>query len=208
MKRQTIIWTLALSLITATAALAGEQKWAIQADYAESCSCNPACPCVLGSAPTFDHCEGIGFAEIKEGHYGDVRLDGISVVTTFRMGEWIKYYVSEDATNEQVKAAQQLIATAFEVPADWKVLSTEKVPVSVERTTNTIQFSVPASKVEIEMMKGLDGKSIQIQNLPADVLRDYTQYKSIAISHQSKEQEFSYSGTNGFTSKVDIASKE
>ena len=47
--------------------------------------------------------------EIKEGHYGDVRLDGISVVTTFRFGEWVKLYVSENATDEQAKAAAQLM---------------------------------------------------------------------------------------------------
>ena len=89
-----------------------------------------------------------------------------------------------------------------------KVLSTEKVPISIERSETKVKFSVPASTVEIEIMKGRDGKPIQIRNLPAARLVDYTQYKSITNSHKSKDKEFSYAGTNGLTSKVDTSSKK
>jgi hypothetical protein len=182
------------------------QEWAINGTYAESCSCNPTCPCHFGSAPSLGHCQGIGLLEIKKGHYGDVKLDGISIVSTLDMGKWVKYYVNDGASDEQAAAAAPIIAAMMGgLPPDMKVLSTEIGPISVERTSTRIKFSVPDSKVEIELMKGLDGKPIKIENLPPAHLKDFTQYKSIILSHEG-EQKFSYSGTNGLTSKVVMSS--
>ena len=207
MKNQITIYMLILGLIAAMVPFATAQQWAIRADYAESCSCKLTCPCHFASSPTLGHCEVNGLLEIRDGHYGDVSLNAISVVFAARPGEWAKYYISEDATDEQVKAVEPLMAELFKFFADTKVLSTEKVPVSVERTATRVKFSVPASTVEIEMMKGRDGKPIKIENLPAPYLVDYTQYKSITNSHDSKDKKFSYSGTNGLISKVNITSK-
>jgi hypothetical protein len=137
------------------------------------------------------------------------------VVQSYRFGEWIKYSVSKDATDEQVKAVLELMAAiGFRIPGT-KVLSTEKVPISIERTVDKIKFSVPSSTVEIEIMKGLNGKPIKIQNLPIQGLPfpfpqiiDYTQYKSITLSHNSKDKKFSYSGTSSLTAKIEATSKK
>jgi hypothetical protein len=210
MKKQIIIGVMALTLMAAMSASAGSEEWAIKADFTDSCSCKPACPCVFGSPPTLGHCDDAGLVEIKQGHYGDVRLDGISLVFTSRMGEWVKFSVSRDATDEQVKAAVKLMAA---IGFGGKVLSAEKVPISIERTADKIKFSVPSTTVEIEMMKGLNGKPIKTQNLPAQGvplprLIDFTQYKSITLSHDSEDKKYSYSGTNGFTAKIDTTSKK
>jgi hypothetical protein len=213
MKKQIIIGVMALALMAAMSASAGSEEWAIKADYTGSCSCNPACPCLFGSPPTLGHCDDVGLFEIKQGHYGDVSLDGISLVLTSRFGQWVKVSVSKDATDEQVKAAVKLITAVGFRPASAKVLSTEKVTISIERTADKIKFSVPSTTVEIEMMRGLNGKPIKIQNLPAPNLPfpriiDHTQYKSITLSHDSEDKKYSYSGTNGFTAKIDATSKK
>lgn len=208
MKKQIIIGVLILGFITAMTASVKAQQWSIKGDYAESCNCNAPCPCHFGSPSSHGVCEGSGLLEIKEGFYGDVNLDGISVVTTLHVGEWIKYYVSENATDEQVKTIGPLIQALIGYPAEWKVLSIDKVPISVERTATKVKFSVPTSTVEIEIMKGQNGEPIRIQNLPAGYLSDLTQYKSITNSHNSEDKKFSYSGTNGLTSKVNTGSKK
>jgi hypothetical protein len=212
MKNQIIIWMLVFCIMGIMTASVAAQDWAIKADYTESCSCNPTCPCAFGSPSTLGYCEGNNLIEIKEGHYGDVRLDGISVVTAFSLGKWIKPYVSENATDEQAKAAVELLKLepTFGIlfSGDTKTLSQEKVPVSIEKTSTNVKFSVPASKVEIEMMKGRDGKPIKIQNLPVPFLNDHTQYKSVTLSHNSEDKEFKHSGTNGFTSKIEATSKK
>ncbi len=208
MKKQLIVLMLASFITVAMTASVVAQDWAIKGDYTDSCSCNIACPCFFGSPPTKAFCEGSGLFEIKKGRYGDVSLDGVSFVWTFRMGNWIKYYVNEDVSDEQAKAVEPIMAALFDLPEDWKVLSSEKAPVSIERTATKVKFSVPASEVEIEMMEGRGGNPIKIENLPAPFLMDYTQFKSVNNSHKSKDKEFSYSGTNGFTSKVDASSKK
>ncbi|MFQ6104749.1 MAG: DUF1326 domain-containing protein [Candidatus Glassbacteria bacterium] len=210
MLKQTVVFMIALSLFAIATTTAGASDWAVKADMAESCSCNPACPCTFGSPPTLGHCDAVQLYEIKSGHYGDVSLDGISMVVTTRFMEWIKFSVSEDATDEQVKAAEQLVSALYGFPASVKVLSSERAPVSVERTETTVKFSIPTSTVEIEMMKGADGKPIKIQNLPAQgapgpKVIDHTQYKSITLDHQSEDKKFRYSHTNGFTGRLEAS---
>ncbi len=211
MKKQMIVLMLASFITVAMTASVVAQDWAIKADYTESCSCNPACPCLFGSPSTLGYCEGNSLIEIKEGHYGDVSLDGISVVTALSLGKWVKLYVSENATDKQAKAAVELIKLdqtfGLLFSGDTKILSQEKVPVAIEKTSTNIKFSVPASMVEIEMMKGRDGKPIKIQNLPVPYMNDHTQYKSITVSHKSEDKEFKHSGTNGLTAKIETAGK-
>ena len=188
------------------------QNWAIEADYTESCSCNPACPCLLGSPPTHDYCEGNNLIEIKKGHYEGVSLNGISVVTAFSLGKWLKLYISEKATDEQTKALLELLKLeqTFGLLYSGKseILSQEKAPISIEKTSTKVKFSVPASMVEIEMMKGWGGKPVKIQNLSLPFMEDHTQYKSISVSHKSEDKEFEHSGTNGLTASINASSKK
>lgn len=212
MHNQIIKWLLAMVLVVAMIASTQAQEWAIKANYTESCCCNPTCPCAFGSPPTLGHCDVVTLFEIEKGHYGNTNLDGVSIVMTSRFLEWIKYSVNDDATDEQAEAASKLITAVFGM-ADVKVLSSDKVPISIERTADKVKFSVPSSTVEIEMMKGWGGKPIKIQNIPVQkfswpLFEDYTQYKSIALSHQSEDKKFSYTGTNGFTAKIDATSKK
>jgi hypothetical protein len=176
--------------------------WTIKANIAESCSCDPACPCMFGSPMTNETCEGSRLYEIDKAHLGAVNLDGLKVIVTFRVGKWVKYYVSDGASDEQLKAVQSLIATVSPV-FNVDVLSAEKAPISVQRTDKRVTFAGPSSKVEIELMEGLGGKPIKMENLPYHDLADYVQYKSVENSHKSAEANFKYSGTNGFTSTVD-----
>jgi hypothetical protein len=123
------------------------------------------------------------------------------------LGEWVKYYVSDEATIRQVEATENLLNTAFSELTEWGAPpSTERVPIKIERTASTFKFSAPNSKVEIKMMEGRNGKPIKIKNLPGII--DYTQYKSVENSHHSKDEKFSYSGTNGLTAKIEGSSKE
>jgi hypothetical protein len=184
------------------------QEWSIKADYTESCCCAITCPCVFGSPSTRDYCDWNGLIEIKKGRYGDVNLDGITVVTTARMGEWIKYSVSQNTSEEQMKAAVKLVEAAWDTSPKVKVLGVRKVPISVKRTDSRIKFSTPTSQVEIEIVKGHDGKPTKILNLPKAQHQNMTQYKAIVNKFKDAKRGFDYSGTNGFTSKLDSRGKK
>ncbi len=141
-----------------------------------------------------------------------MHLDGISVVTAFSLGKWLKIYINENATDEQAKALLELLKLkpTFGLLYSGKseILSQEKAPISIEKTSTKVKFSVPASMVEIEMMKGQGGKPIKIQNLSLPFMDDHTQYKSILVSHKSEDKEFKHSGTNGLTASINASSKK
>ena len=203
--KNTLVGFLALSLLVPAMSAAQSQLWAIKGNFVESCSCQPVCPCNFGLELMHTHCDANALVEIANGHYRGVQLDGISVVFAFRLGAWAKYYVSENASDEQVKAAVDLLES-FKMAEGAKVLSTQKAKITVERTPTTVKFFVPESAVEIELVKGQDGKPIKIENLPSPFLIDYTQYKSIVTRHKSKDKNFRYSGTNGLVSRVEASS--
>ena len=52
-------------------------RWRIAGDEVVSCNCAWGCPCQLNALPTNRRCEGVTAFETHEGHFGDVRLDGV-----------------------------------------------------------------------------------------------------------------------------------
>src|SRR5262245_31818979 len=54
--------------------------WRLTADYLENCNCDLLCPCLFGVEPTQGDCNVPIAYHIREGHYGDVRLDNLNVV--------------------------------------------------------------------------------------------------------------------------------
>ncbi len=211
MLKKSTITLLIILLFVVLAISPVAEDWAIKADYTESCSCGVPCPCTFGSAPTRGHCHGNGLIEIESGNFGDVKLDGVSFVMAFSLGQWVKFYINEEASDEQFIAMEKLFNEDKMFGAymsdGTKILAREKVPVTVERNGTLIKYMVPASTVEIDVVTGLNGNPIKIKNLPMLVLNDHTQYKSIVLSHKAGEEEFSYEATNGLTSKI-IASSD
>ena len=59
--------------------------WHIVGDWFDNCSCAVACPCTFAQAPDNGFCESVLFWHVREGHYGDVKLDNLSFV---RVGRW------------------------------------------------------------------------------------------------------------------------
>jgi len=188
--------------------LSKNAAWSIRANYTDTCNCQPTCPCLFGSGPTMGHCEGITLIEIERGHYEDVRLDGVKVLAVYRGGDWIKFYVTDAADEAQTEAAVKLLPTFEDFFAIENVLEVKNVPISVERSAERMTISTPNTTAEIEVMKGKNGKPIKIENLPspdfpAPPLLDHTQYRSVVLKHEAEDKQFEYSGTNGFTARIE-----
>ena len=192
-------------------ALPQDAAWSIKADYTDSCSCAPSCPCLFGSAPTRGHCDGVTLIEIESGHYGDVRLDGVKVLAVYRGGDWIKFYVTDEADKAQTEAAVKLLPTFEEFFAIENVVEVKNVPIAVEYLDDTMKISTPNTIAHIQIMKGKNGDPIRIANLPfpgfpGPPFLDHMQYTTVQLKHESAEQNFEHSGTNGFTARIDVAS--
>jgi hypothetical protein len=185
---------------------AAEPNWHITATVAESCSCTVSCPCNFGGNPNRTPCEGNRLIAIKSGHFEDVDLAGVSFLVTFEMRSWSKIYVSDKVTDRQKAAVESLLPIAF-AGFQRGMLSFTKAPITMEITEKRVTFSGPESSVDMEVMRGFDGKPVKILNLPNPAYQDYTQYKSVSHAHKSDKATWSHSGTNGFTSTMDVGNK-
>jgi hypothetical protein len=185
---------------------AAEPNWHITATVAESCSCAISCPCNFGGSPNRTPCEGNRLIAIKSGHYEDVNLAGVTFLITFEMRNWSKIYVNDKVSDKQKAAVDALLPIAF-AGFQRGMLSFTKAPITMDITEKRVKFSGPESSVEMEVMQGYEGKPVKILNLPNVAYQDYTQFKSISHTHKSEKATWSHSGTNGFTSTMDVGSK-
>ena len=92
-------------------------KWKMRVYFLDACNCDWGCPCQFNAKPTHGNCEGVSAFRILEGHYGDVRLDGIDVVW---FGGWPGpiheghgkgvYYVDHHADKKQIEALSEIVS--------------------------------------------------------------------------------------------------
>src|ERR1041385_817072 len=197
---RTLLFAAALLVLAITApSRAAAPSWHVTATVAESCSCTVSCSCNFGGSPNRSPCEGNRLIAITSGHYEDVDLAGVAFLVTFTMRDWSKIYVSDTVSARQMAAVEALLPIAF-AGFHRGMLSFTRAPITMEITEKRVTFSGPESSVEMEAMKGFDGKNVKIMNLPNAAYQDYTQFKSIAHTHTSTDHSWKHSGTNGFTS--------
>src|SRR5262245_55070177 len=55
-------------------------RWHASGDWFDVCNCNIPCPCEFAQLPSTGDCDGILAWHIRSGAYGDVKLDGLTVV--------------------------------------------------------------------------------------------------------------------------------
>jgi hypothetical protein len=91
--------------------------WHVAGDWFDVCKCSIPCPCTFAQAPSSGDCDGVLAYHIRQGHYGDVGLDGLNLlgVGHFVGNIWsgetkatMGFFIDERATEPQ-RAALQLI---------------------------------------------------------------------------------------------------
>ncbi len=60
-----------------------DTKWAIRALEFTNCNCTYGCPCQFNGLPSHGFCKAVTGFEIKTGHHGDTKLDGLKVAAIF-----------------------------------------------------------------------------------------------------------------------------
>ena len=195
---------LSLALVVPSSAQVG--GWQLSATVAESCSCTVSCPCNFGGDPSRMPCEGNRFITIDSGRYQDVDLAGVQLLVTFNMRNWSKIYVSDKVSERQMKAVEAMLPLAF-AGFHKGMLSFTQAPIRMDATETRVRFSGPESSVDMEVVKGFNGQTIKVHNLPSAVFQEYTQFRSVSHTHSTASHSWSHKGTNGFTSKWNAAGK-
>jgi hypothetical protein len=57
-------------------------EWRVKATELVNCNCAYGCPCQFNALPTHGFCEAAFAWQVEEGHFGDVRLDGLRMALT------------------------------------------------------------------------------------------------------------------------------
>lgn len=90
--------------------------WEIRTIELTNCNCAYGCPCQFNAPPTHGHCDAVVCNEITEGHYGNVKLDGVRFGGIFRWPKAIhdgngqvQPFVDERATAEQRDAILKIM---------------------------------------------------------------------------------------------------
>jgi len=96
--------------------MADVPKWKLDGDWFDVCKCNIPCPCEFAQTPTFGDCDGILVWHVRKGTYGDVALDGLSVLALgyFKGNIWagakatMGIFIDERANTQQREALQTI----------------------------------------------------------------------------------------------------
>jgi hypothetical protein len=60
-----------------------DDTWSIQGPHFMNCNCEYGCPCQFWGRPTDGTCRAVLAWRIDEGHFGEVRLDGLFAINTY-----------------------------------------------------------------------------------------------------------------------------
>lgn len=94
-------------------------QWWMRGDWFDVCSCDIACPCEFAQPPTNNRCEGVLAYHVREGVYGDIRLDGLNVlgVSYFEGNIWagqakisLGWFIDARADEPQRQALQTVFS--------------------------------------------------------------------------------------------------
>jgi len=142
--------------------------------------------------------------QIREGDFEGASLAGINFLVTFYMGQWTRIYIDDTLSAEQQDTLDRFLPVGF-AGFDRLARVKERVPLTIVSGDESLSFSVPASRVEMTLLKGMDGGPIRITGLPSNAYYDYVQYESVVHEHTGPDATWSYAGTNGFRSVMRAA---
>jgi hypothetical protein len=131
--------------------------WEFKAREFVHCNCAYGCPCQFNAPPTHGHCQAVAGFDIVEGHFGNVRLDGLRAVGIMRWPGPIHHgrgealmIIDERADEVQRKALLAILSGEETEPGKtiWNVFAA-----TFERIHEP-QFRPIAVEVDVERRRG------------------------------------------------------
>lgn len=154
----------------------------VKAKSVEACSCRHGCNCQFGGTPNEGKCEFVIGYEVKDGHFGDVDLDGVRAVVAAKYPNAIHeghgdvvLFIDDRASDEQVNA----LAT---------ILSGQMGGMPWEALAGTIEHFEGPVRAPIEL--DIDGQDARLR-IPGVVELQTTPLRD-AVSGEPKEVHINY----------------
>jgi hypothetical protein len=108
------------------------KDWVIQGEELANCNCDYGCPCQFSRAPSDGTCEAAVVFDIRKGHHGDVKLDGLRAGATYKWpgpiheGNGEMQLIIDQRADDKQRAALEAIMTGEdteEMATMWFVFS-------------------------------------------------------------------------------------
>lgn len=166
----------------------GIENWTLRGDWFDACKCSIPCPCSFAQPPTHGDCDGVLLWHIREGCYGETRLDGLNVAMlgSFVGNIWGEHrdayaaiFLDERADEEQRGALQMIFGgraggwpATFGALLGARIRGMEFAPIQVSIAEDLATWSVEIpgkAAASVEALSGPttpEGTRVQSHNLP------------------------------------------
>jgi hypothetical protein len=197
-------------------------KWHLKIDYLETCNCDFGCPCNFSGFPTYGFCRALVLFHIREGNYGDKKLDNLDVIYAASWPKAIhegngtmQLFISKEASAEQREALVNIFSgkakgegpfTLFASTLKY-ILEPQFVEIKTKIDGKKSSFSVPGIiDVNLESFKnpvtGVE-QDVKIQLPNGFIWRLAEAAKTSVMKILTKNLNFDDSGQNALVSVVE-----
>jgi hypothetical protein len=197
-------------------------KWHLKIDYVETCNCDFGCPCNFSGFPTYGFCRALVLFHIREGNYGDKKLDNLDVIYAASWPKAIhegngtmQLFISKEASAEQREALINIFSgkakgegpfTLFASTLKY-ILEPQFVEIKTKIDGKKSSFSVPGIiDVNLESFKNpVTGaeQDVKIQLPNGFIWRLADAAKTSVMKILTKNLNFDDSGQNALVSVVE-----
>ena len=209
--------------------MTAETNWQLEGDLLDMCNCELLCPCHVSfrQKSTYDICEGLWLANIEQGAWNQLDLDGLKVMVTFHcpspvmyQGDWTAVlYIDDQASQEQEAALTEIFSGQAGGPwarlapffKDGKFQTVKRAAFNFTKEGRTFRVSTSTTtggatngeiNLEIQAIRGVDSDDeVKITNL-RNVIHGGEHI--MARSDHSVDDEglrWDYTGKNGLYSR-------
>lgn len=195
--------------------------WRLAGEYLENCNCEVLCPCIVGprndrggamARPTEGYCDVPVVFQIRDGAYGDLRLDGLATALAIHTpgpmgdGNWTEaLYLDERGEPAQRTALEAIFGGAAGGPPGGLAalvstrLPTRYVPIRFEQDGTRRRATIPGIlEVEIEGLAGADRVGeVWLDNVRHFAARRLAVARATRSSYRDHGFTWNHTGRNG-----------
>ena len=135
-----------MSSTTATA-------WRIAGEEIGNCNCAWGCPCQFNALPTHGRCEALVAYDVREGHYGDTRLDGLRFAGLYSWpgaiheGNGTRQVIIDEQASAEQRSALETMTSGTAGGAYFEIFAAV-CPNALETVSAPIELSVDRERRE------------------------------------------------------------
>jgi hypothetical protein len=141
--------------------------WRIAGEELVSCNCDWGCPCQFNALPTTGNCEALVAFQIRDGHFGDTPMDGVTFAEVLywpgaiHEGDGTRQLVIDSNASDEQRAAVETLVSGSEGGTYFEIFASV-LPHDRDPITAPIEFTVDRERREASVRVG-DVAHTQVQ---------------------------------------------